>query len=317
MANLHTGKHPDFLIIGAARCGTTSLYNSLASHPEIFMPSVKEPSFYAFDNIKPQYKSIYGDDKYTKSQFYLLDRYLGLFPPKKAGVVQGEASTIYLYSEKAAEVIWKYNENVKLIVVLRDPFERAYSAYNYNRMELLEDVPFEEALRIESKRIKEGWSPEYHYINKGLYYQQLIRYFKRFGEHRIRVFILDDLKSSYVAVLSEICTFLGIENTYKFTNIERKNVSGLPRSFFQRQLRQFFAKPNYLRSIGKHLLPLILRRRVAENLLYGKNTKGLEKFKPIDASLKAQVFNHYKDDLNLLEVLIDRDLSSWRVNAQS
>lgn len=309
------GSHPDFLIIGAARSGTTSLYNALISHPKVYMPKIKEPSFYAFDNIKPDFKCIYGSDKYTNSRFYELEKYLALFKKKEAPITQGEASTIYLYSETAAKTIRKYNKNVKIIAVLRDPFERAYSAYNYNRMEMLEDLPFDEALKKETYRIENNWSPEYHYISKGLYGKQVRRYLAEFNKKNIKIILFDDLKNNFGLIVKDICEFIGIEADYALNISKEKNKSGVPTSLYQRKLRVFFAKPNYLRSIGKLFIPLRLRRKIAESLLYGNNRKGLTEPTPLPESLKRDVFYRYEKDLCDLEKLIGKDLSNWKIDA--
>lgn len=169
---------PNFLIIGAAKAGTTSLYSYLKQHPDIFMSSWKEPKFFSLEGEKLDFQGpsqIINTDSINN-----LESYLELFEGVKDETAIGEASPIYLYSPKAPANIKKYIPDAKLIVVLRHPAERAFSSFAHLIRAGYETLSFEEALEEEPQRIKEKWAPLWYYKEKGFYAQQLERYFELF-----------------------------------------------------------------------------------------------------------------------------------------
>lgn len=140
---------PNFLIVGAARGGTTFLYHHLKQHPDVFMPAFKEPHFFVCEMVRGRLRQWV--DSY--------EEYLSLFRNGGGRKLRGEASVFYLYyHDVAIREIHRYlGTEVKIIIVLRNPIERAYSAYYYvfgkNEEETLD---FEQALRAEEKRMREG-----------------------------------------------------------------------------------------------------------------------------------------------------------------
>lgn len=148
---------PTFLVIGAAKAGTTSLYHYLGQHPQVFMSPVKEPGFFALEGHPLDFRGP-GDEWLRQATTTTLEAYQKLFEGVRDEPAVGEASVLYLHHHAAPEAIARYVPDVKLVAVLRDPVERAYSAFLYqtrNGREPLAD--FEEALRAEPRRIADGW----------------------------------------------------------------------------------------------------------------------------------------------------------------
>ena len=173
---------PNFLIIGAMKSGTTALYYYLAQHPQVYMSPVKEPNFFCSEGQASR------EDTVAR-----LETYQGLFKDVSDEKVIGEASHCYLYEPEAAVRIQQYLPDAKFVAVLRDPVDRAYSHFLHmvrNGTEPLTD--FAQALREEEVGAHRERSPQ-DYIGRGLYYDQLKRYFDTFGQDQVRVYLYEDL----------------------------------------------------------------------------------------------------------------------------
>ena len=218
---------PSFIIIGAQRCGTTSLYDYLSHHPQIIPSPVKE--------------LFYFDDYYTRP----IEWYKSFFPTKKeqeklerdlvARVITGEASPSYFFHPYAAKRIKETLPQVKLILVLRDPIERAYSHYNHIRRLNREPLSFEEALAKEVERItpdieklakdefyKADQRRDYSYLTRGYYAKQLTEWYKYFPKEQLLVVQSEEFYRETPRVYNEIVEYLGL-NSYTLPSFEAKN----------------------------------------------------------------------------------------------
>ena len=173
---------PNFLVIGAAKSGTTSLYHYLGQHPQVYVSPVKEPNFFALEGEKPDFRAPGSEERINSWSVTDVEAYRALFEGAGEEEALGEASAMYLYSEKAPGRIRHHLPNTKLVAVLRDPVERAYSSFLHlkrNGREPLDD--FVEALEAEERRIRDNWEWIWHYKNMGFYHEQLRRYHEAFG----------------------------------------------------------------------------------------------------------------------------------------
>src|SRR5215469_4673603 len=141
---------PSFFIIGAANSGTTSLYGWLKQHPEIFMPALKEPHY--FSQIRPSYEQRYLRTYVTDSRAYLK-----LFCRGACSRAIGEASPSYLFDREAPLRIRSVVPHAKIIVLLRDPLERAQSHYLMDVREGVQERTFDEAVKDDWNRKRKGW----------------------------------------------------------------------------------------------------------------------------------------------------------------
>ncbi len=170
---------PNFLIIGPPKCGTTALYRYLSQHPDVFMPREKEPRF-LLSHAVPTYTGP-TDPLYAKRLVTSVTKYEELFASASRERAIGEASTLYLYTPGAEDGIRRHVPGAKLIAILRNPVDRAYSNFLHQRYlgaEPLSD--FDEALRAEPARIARGWGPFWHYAELGRYQRQLERFHRVF-----------------------------------------------------------------------------------------------------------------------------------------
>lgn len=297
---------PNFLIIGAAKSGTTSLHYYMDQHPEIYMSPRKDTFFFNFDGRQPDYGGP-GDNEWYRD-FAVIDRneYEALFEGVTDEKAVGEACAKYLYDPQAAKRIHDYIPDTKLIAILRNPVDRAFSSYMQQIRDGLETVDdFGEALKLEASRIRQNWRPIWHYRTRGLYYGQLQTYLRLFGSAQIRIYLYEDLMHNPLSMLKELFQFLGVDDQFTPDTSMRHNVSGIPRS---RLLRNLIMKPNRLKSVVKPLLPRNIRSGIKSAL----TANSINMKKPeILTETRAKLTDAYRNDVLKVQSLIQRDLSSW------
>ncbi|WP_428034262.1 sulfotransferase domain-containing protein [Amphritea sp.] len=194
----------DFIICGAQKGGTTALFRYLRSHPEIKLSFRKEVHF--FDN------ELFFKDDLVDYQLYH-DHFESFHEDK----VRGEATPIYMYWEPSARRIWEYNSQAKLIFLLRNPIDRAYSHWNMERSKNKESLSFSDAIRCEKDRCKSKLPLQHRvfsYIDRGFYSEQIRRFCRFFPMENLLFVLSEDLKSDPSSVLSEICDFIGVSSGF-------------------------------------------------------------------------------------------------------
>lgn len=295
---------PNFLIIGAAKSGTSSVYNYLRQHPQVFVSPVKEPQFFAYEGESLDFKGP-GDEKLNRGAITQWAGYHSLFQAHSNELAVGEASTAYLYSPKAPDRIRYHIPNVKLIAILRNPVDRAYSNFSMlvrDRHETCYD--FSAALAQEERRIREHWAPRWYYKQLGFYSVQLARYFDRFSREQIKVYLYDDFARNPLGVVQDLFRFLEVDDTFVPDMSRRYNVSGIPKS---RTMYALIEGPDPIKMLLRRVVPGTLRRRTAAKL----QERNLRRPPPLAPSLRQELLDLYRDDILRLETLIQQDLSIW------
>lgn len=292
---------PNFLIVGAAKAGTTSLCYYLNQHPEVYISRIKEPRFFAPEfYTKFRYGPLRGK---ARKKVWSLEEYSKLFAHVRHEKAIGEASTEYLYFPEVPKRIKELIPQAKIIVVLRNPIERAFSAYCYQVRDGCESLSFEDALLNEKQRLREYWRPGWLYKSCGFYYTQLKRYFDIFERSQIKVYLYNHLSTEPVELLQDVYTFLGVSN--RFTpDLSRQNVSKIPRSTL---INRLFVRDNPVKGMATNVLPKkltqVLASRFKELNLADKPELLLE--------TRSYLTEIYREDILKLEALIDEDLSGW------
>ena len=195
---------PNLFVVGAVKSGTTSLYAYLRQHPAVFFPEMKEPHFFSRPRPSPEQRHLItfvGDQ----------EKYLRLYERAGAWPWRGDASPSYLWCPEAPARIAAAAPDARIIVILRDPIERAYAQYLMDYSEGAIHLPFYDALRADWERPDKGWGVSQLYVELGLYTDQIRRYRATFGRDRVLVLLLEDLKRDGRAVLLRIARFLGID----------------------------------------------------------------------------------------------------------
>jgi len=203
---------PDFFLIGAPKAGTSALHSALALHPHLFLSRVKEPKYYMCgDSPPPAYRGP-GDAHSNQEWIWQRERYLRLFAKAPEGALRGESTPFYLYNRDARRRIAVDNPGAKLIAVLRDPVDRAYSNWMHLWMDGLEPrADIVEAVSREQKRIDAGWAPFWHYSSLGMYGRQLKDLFDHFPREQVLLLRYKDLVDSPDQSLNRVFGFLGVE----------------------------------------------------------------------------------------------------------
>jgi len=292
---------PNFIIAGVARCGTTSLFHYLEQHPEIGMSKIKEPKYFSsLDLILPQ-KGVGDDTVFSKVIANEMD-YNKLFEGLENLKAIGEGSSDYFYYHKTVIPIIKEKlGDVKIIVCLRNPIERAFSAYNNLVRDSREQLSFSEGLKLEKERIDNNWDWMWHYKKGGLYAEALEHYQKEFTN--VKVVFFSDLESNSQGVLRETFEFLGVKKDVLIDSSTRYSHSGKPKSKIVSLLT---SRKNPLifraREIALKLIPREYLEKIASKLF---------KKDPIDSKVYLELKSFFKEDILKLQRLVNRDLKNW------
>jgi hypothetical protein len=300
---------PNFLVLGAAKAGTTSLHEYLRQHPEIYLPGWKELRFFAYDGHPPDHQGP-GDATSNRQTATTLEGYCSHFEAVTQEKAIGEVSPLYLYNEWAPERIHHYVPDAKLIVILRDPAERAYSQFLHLVRESREPLlDFSQALAEEDRRVQANWEWSWHYRRVGLYSHQLKRYCERFSRDQIRVYLYEDFQNEPQSLLKDLFRFLAVDECFVPDMSRRYNVSGIPRSAVAMKILALRRGARaFLRPLGP-VLPAGLSKAGLAGLqkLYDRDS-----VRPrLSPELRKALIASYRDDILRLETLIDRDLSQW------
>lgn len=300
-----TNKQPNFFILGAAKAGTTSLYHYIKQHPDIYMSPVKETHYFSFGGTYPDAKGP-GDTVNTAILDY--GEYLQLFKGVRHETVIGEASPTYLYIEGTAERLHEYNPDAKLIASLRNPIDRAYSAF----MHLVRDgreteSDFRKALTLQDDRRSKKWGPLWQYTAGSMYSNAIESYQKLFRPEQLHFIIYDDFKSKPMDVVRQSFNFLGVDSRFTPDISFRVNVSGDKKSKVLDGIYQsVFERPNPLRFISRKVFSDKLRFKFTSTL---RNANLKES--RVDDQLRQELIELFRNDVLRVQDLIQRDLSHW------
>ena len=289
---------PNLLIIGAAKSGTTSLHNYLKQHPDFFMSDHKEPHFLINNEI--------GVKRIHKAVTTLSD-YQEMFEGSSEYKYRGESSVMYLpFPDIAIRNIKKYlNKDVKIIIMLRNPIERAFVGYLHNvRYNTSENLSFEEAIEKSEERYQKinDMTPDTRYLHVGMYYNQVKKYMDEFGKN-VHVVIYDDYVSNINGCIKRVFDFLKVDNI-KIDSSQRHMVGGW--IFKNPILRKLMVSENGLKSFAKLLLPnSILRKKIRTIVM----RFGTSKTPELTSKMRKFLEDYYRHDIVNLENLLDKDLN--------
>jgi hypothetical protein len=294
---------PDFFIVGAPKSGTTSLYDYLKQHPEVFLPK-KELYYFCYDltfRTPPIRESVY----------------LSYYTDARSHQAIGDASVYYLLSPGAAKKIKEFNPDARIIILLRNPVQMVYSLHSQlfsNGDEPIET--FKEAMDAETGRRAGNLIPSYHrcpleamfYSTVACYYEQVLRYKSVFGEDKLHIIFFEDFIFDPEKEYRKVLDFLGLEEIMP-DSFEAKNANKAPRSMAF--LGFLVNPPPLIKLLGRLLFPHHTKRREwLVDRLWNFNTKHKPR-DPLTDELRQRLVTLYKDDIEKLGKLLDRDLSSW------
>ena len=287
---------PNFFIVGSARAGTTSLYHYLAAHPDIYLPSKKEPMFFCHEEFS-------GERKWVRRDVVTKEKdYLKLFRDTQHAEAIGEASSHYLSSPSAPSRIREVIPGAKIIILLRHPIERAYSAYFLGVRRSGVNRPFSQIVDQDLNQHR-GLRHARGYFESGLYYEQVKRYQEIFGPDQVRVYLFEDLQSDSLGLVKDVCDFLGVGSDGDFLrrtpvyNAYSEPRNGVFRWALSNPVTQYLAMS---------LLPAKLRTLGQDRILAKRAQKP-----SMDPKSRQLLCSFYREDVLKLQNLIGRELGAW------
>lgn len=292
---------PTFVVAGAAKSGTSALARLLGQHPEIFMASHKE-SHHFLTGEQPLRFEGPGDDDLNAKIVHRPADYERLFEGAGGATAIGEASVFYVTDPACFERMADRLDDPRVIISLRDPVDRAFSAYSHMRLDGREELGFGEALAAEPDRAARGWEPIWRYRGLGHYTGQLDGVYAHLPADRVHLVRYDELRADPLRVTAGIHEFLGVAPFEPDTSV-RVNVSGRPRS---RRLHELLHTRSPLRSVASAVVPKAARHRIYR-WLRNANVTAAERD---DVSLR-ELAEHYRDEIAVLEQRTGWDLSTW------
>jgi hypothetical protein len=298
---------PDFLVVGAPKAGTTALNAALARHPGLYMSAIKEPKFFLSDGPPPTKGGGPGDVLTYREHVWRRPEYEALFDPAPAGTLRGESTPLYLYDRAAMRRIRDTLPDARLIVIVRDPVERAHSNWTHLWSAGLEPVgDFVRACGEEERRIAAGWASFWHYVGLGRYGEQLEYLFTLFPREQVLVLRYRLLVDEPLQSLDRICSFLGVE-TGVLTEIPRHNVTSHPESTLAHSVVSLAQRT--ATAVGT----LIPGRAAAT--LTGPLERYLQRHsrerQPLSWEQRQELLPRFETDIKLLEDVLGESFADW------
>lgn len=283
---------PTFFLAGVPKAGTTSMYEYLRQHPQIFMCEPKEPHFFSWE-----------DEGWPRWAVKDRRSYEALFASAHPNQERGDASTWTLYSAGAPRRIAGAVPDARFVILLRNPTDRAYSNWAFNYGDGYDPIDsFEEALAAERKRIEGGSPWHHHYVQAGLYSRQIDRYLEVFDRRQFLFLFFEDLRQDPELVVRRAYDFLGVDSTFQADTGATHNVTSVPRS---RRLHEYTRRSGRLKSALKSVLPGTITARV------GRRLNDINRRPPsnLTPETRRRLNERFRDDVVRLSGLVGRDLS--------
>lgn len=310
-------KLPNFFIIGAPKAGTTSLYHYLDQHPQIFMSAIKEPHFFSDEireeNCEPAIRRRMARDNRALREFLAgpmrekrfggivteWEDYVRLFANAANESALGEASVCYLWSKTAPSNIVERIPNARILVMLRDPADRAFSQYLNGLGNGAIRCSFREHIRQNLRQASGQFSVDYPFLEFGLYFEQLSRYLERFGRN-VWVGFYENFRSHPIEVFQNICRFLEVAPEFSPDMARQHMEAQVPR-----MAGIGWFKWSGLWQAAARVTPARLRPLIRRSLIRKPGATRM------DSADRHYLVDFYRQDIRKLASLLDRDLDAW------
>jgi hypothetical protein len=298
---------PDFFVIGAPKAGTTALHASLARHPQLFVSPVKEPKFFLCQGPPPSQGGP-GDAHSYREWIWRPDDYRRLFEAAPAGTLKGESTPFYLADPGAIERMHRTVPDARLIAILRDPVDRAYSNWAHLWADGLETIDsFRAACAAEEGRARAGWAPIWRYLETGLYGRQLEHLYSVFPAEQVLLLRYKWLVEEPPRTLDTVCRFLGVEEGI-LGEAPAQNVGTYVPPTPTTRLLQGAMRGGA--AVGRLFPPQVWRKASIPLLwLLQRSPQHRPELAPEE---RAELIGYFSEDITVLEELTGWDLAQWR-----
>ena len=296
-------RFPDFYVVGAPKCGTTALYHQLKSHPEIFLPQIKEPHYF-------------GEDLTWRTRVIERERYAALYEEVPSDALAGDMSVFYLLSKSAAREINRVKPAAKIVAIVRDPMKMIPSLHaqalktgdeRHNTLaSAFAAEPDRRAGQVDIDAANPGVQEMLFYSEIAKYAEQIQRYIDVFGRDQVHIVLFDALMKNQKATIAEILSFLGVDNTFEITNERHNERVSISNRFLWR-----FAKhpPPWARKLWRTVIPRKVRSAVLHKATCLYLAPG-EAAAPTPEE-RQMIIGMYRDEIPKLEALLGVRLPTW------
>ncbi len=293
---------PDFLVIGAARSGTTALTSFLGEHPDVFVATPKEPHFLAFPDGGPRFTGLGDDDLVNRTAVRDEQSWRALFRGRTERRLGEGSVTTLAYPDASVPAVERFcAPGCRLVVMLRDPVDRAFSSWLYLRSRGHDAGSFEECLAAEDERTEAGWSHMWQLTRLSRYAEQLAPFAARFPD-RLLVVVQEEFTADPTGQLRRVLEFLDVDPDVEIDPSRRVNASGLPRSRAVTSALNTLRRSPALRRLVTAAVPQRQRERV--------RSANLDRA-TVDPATRARLAATLAGDVRDLEELLGRRLSLW------
>lgn len=301
---------PQFLLIGAPKAGTTALHGALATHPQLQMSSIKEPKFYLCNGQPPTRADNRGPGDAHSSREWVWERprYESLWKGAAPDALRGESTPLYLYDLEAQQRISRDVPDARLVVVVRDPVDRAYSNWTHLWSDGYEPIgDFHEAVLAEPQRITSGYAPFWHYLGLGRYGSQLQHLLTLFPREQVLVLRYRELVNEPARTLDRVSEFLGVDpgraHAMPPDNVKAFAPANTTNALLRKGVRAgaalgAYAPPPVWRTVEKPLRRALQREGARRPTL--------------DVETRRAVMALVQDDIAILEDVLGESFEDWR-----
>ncbi len=296
-------KKPNFIIAGFPKCGTTSLHHYLNEHPDIYMPGQKELHFFTF-HILSKLNNGPKDAIVKKTQIDNLEKYLNFYKNVRNEIAIGDASPSYINHPSQFKKIKDYLDDPKVIIILRDPINRAYSNYLHLKREHREKLTFKEAISIEDERKTNKYSDFWYYKFNSTYYDKVIKAKETFSD--VLILTSEELSKNRETTLKNIYKFLEVDENFKL----KRNFNNFNKGGYYKE--NIFTKIIFQPSILKNTIKKLIKPTPFLKVLLAKIANTFStKSKEIDDESLKYLKKYFKQEVKKIESL-NIDISDWR-----
>jgi hypothetical protein len=291
---------PNFLVVGAPKSGTTSLYYYLRQHPDVYLPVQKELHYFSYKHLQGNARGP-GDKQVLEALCANHEEYSRHYVDAKDEHVIGDISPSYLYYGVQESIKHELGD-VKIVVMLRNPVKKAHSQYMHMVLGQREPLSFQEALMATEKRQKDGWSDIWRYAESSLYTDRLLAYMNCFGKNNVHVIVFDEFITQPKEILKRLFLFLGIEESVRINTDKTYNRTGEARST---TVSNLLNRPNFIKTIIKSITPDAWRISLRLKIMDANTAEKTA----LDDKDATYLRGYFADDIARLEMLLKRELN--------
>lgn len=274
---------PNFFIVGGSKCGTTNISYYMNQHSKIFFSELNEPYYFAKNDVPKKFKRI--------SMITDYNEYLELFKNANGCDFVGEASSVYLACPNAPKLIYETFPDSKILISIRNPIERAHSAYFSYIFNHFNKESFSELIELHLKQIERGEFFIYNILNGGFFTEQIKRYRSIFPSENIKIIIFEEYIKNTTKGINEIFDFLKVDRIEKFNDVSKGSYR-IPKN----RMTSHLINNKKFRHFAQRIIPTVSRQKLGDRFFL-KQTKKPE----MSLEDREKLKNIYKNDVIELE----------------